>query len=125
MPKIASVEDLRKLREVAFEKIAARLQGEEIDNLVQVYVGMDDSGIEAGAKEVYNHLWNLALGKKIVVLQTAKIGELKEPAVKVVLPGKSEAAAFEEVNVDKANQIITEYVEKGTAVDGMVAIAHE
>ena len=125
MPKITSVEELRQLKEAAFEKIAARLQGEEIDRLVQIHVGMDDSGMAAGAKNIYNHLWNLALGKKIVVLQTAKIGDYKEPAVKVILPGKSEAFVFEEVTVDKANQIISEYVEKGTAIDGMIATTHE
>lgn len=113
MTKIRSVEDLNLVKQRALAKIAVRLQGENIDNLVQIYVGMDATGIEAGAKEIYYHLWNAALGKDVVVLQTAKIDNYQEPVVKVVLPQNQKMIVFEKVTLDKANELISDFVEKG------------
>ncbi|RRD95092.1 hypothetical protein EII17_04790 [Clostridiales bacterium COT073_COT-073] len=125
MPRINSVEDLKKLKEQALDKIAVRLQGEDIDSLTQIYVGMDESGMQAGAKEVFHHIWSAVSGKPVVVLQTAKIGDFKEPAIKVVRPGQHAATVFEGVTIDKANEVISEFVEKGNPIEGMIAATHE
>ncbi len=125
MPKITSVADLKKVKDSALQKIAARLQGENIDKLTQIHVGMEDSGVAAGAKEIFNELWNLALNKDIVVMQTAKLGDFKEPAVKIILPGEASAVVFEGVTKDKAREIISEFVEKGNSLDGMIRTERE
>ncbi len=120
MPKITSVDELRQLKETAQQKIAARLLGENIDHLVQIQVGMENSGILAGAKEVFHTLWELALNKNIVVLQTSRIETFKEPAIRIIFPESKEAVIFEGVTPEKAKEIFVEYVEKGNSLDGMI-----
>lgn len=125
MPKITSVAELRQLKEEAQQKIAARVLGENIDHLVQIQVGMENSGILAGAKEIYHLLWDLALNKKIVVIQTGRIETFKEPVIKIISPDRKEAVIFEGVTPEKAREIFSEYVEKGNALDGMIQTKYE
>lgn len=125
MPKITSVEDLRTLKEAALSKINARIQGEEIDRLVQIYVGMDESGIAAGAKEIFHEFFHSAANKPIVVMQSAKIEDFAEPAVKVVKPLDKTATVFEKVTKEKVNQIISEFIEQGKSIDGMNDVKFE
>lgn len=125
MPKITSVAELRQLKEEAQQKIAARVLGENIDHLVQIQVGMENSGILAGAKEIYHLLWDLALNKKIVVIQTSRIETFKEPVIKIISPDRKEAVIFEGVTPEKAREIFSEYVEKGNALDGMIQAKYE
>lgn len=120
MPRITSVEELKKYRESVREQVAVREQGEEFDDLVQIYVGMDDSGLEAGAKQIYHSLWEQARGTDTVVLQTAKIADYKEPVVKVFNPKNGSEVVFEGVTEEKAKQILTSYLEKGDLMDGIV-----
>lgn len=125
MPKITSVAELRQLKEEAQQKIAARVLGENIDHLVQIQVGMENSGILAGAKEIYHLLWDLALNKKVVVIQTSRIETFKEPVIKIISPERKEAVIFEGVTPEKAREIFSEYVEKGNALDGMIQAKYE
>ena len=125
MPKITSVAELRQLKEEAQQKIAARVLGENIDHLVQIQVGMENSGILAGAKEIYHLLWDLALNKKIVVIQTSRIETFKEPVIKIISPERKETVIFEGVTPEKAREIFSEYVEKGNALDGMIQTKYE
>ena len=125
MPKITSVAELRQLKEEAQQKIAARVLGENIDHLVQIQVGMENSGILAGAKEIYHLLWDLALNKKVVVIQTSRIETFKEPVIKIISPDRKEAVIFEGVTPEKAREIFSEYVEKGNALDGMIQAKYE
>lgn len=125
MPKITSVAELRQLKEEAQQKIAARVLGENIDHLVQIQVGMENSGILAGAKEIYHLLWDLALNKKIVVIQTGRIETFKEPVIKIISPERKETVIFEGVTPEKAREIFSEYVEKGNALDGMIQAKYE
>lgn len=125
MPKITSVAELRQLKEEAQQKIAARVLGENIDHLVQIQVGMENSGILAGAKEIYHLLWDLALNKKVVVIQTSRIETFKEPVIKIISPERKETVIFEGVTPEKAREIFSEYVEKGNALDGMIQAKYE
>ena len=125
MPKITSVAELWQLKEEALQKIAARVLGENIDHLVQIQVGMENSGILAGAKEIYHLLWDLALNKKVVVIQTSRIEAFKEPVIKIISPERKETVIFEGVTPEKAREIFSEYVEKGNALDGMIQAKYE
>ncbi len=125
MPKINSVSELKQHKEAAQQKIAARLLGENIDHLVQIQVGMEKSGIFAGAKEIYHILWELALNKNIVVFQTDRIETFKEPAIRIISPDSKEAVIFEGVTPEKAKEIFFEYVEKGNSLDGMIRTEYE
>ena len=125
MPKITSAAELKQLKETAQQKIAARLLGENIDHLTQIQVGMDNSGIMAGAKEVFHTLWELALNKNIVVLQTSRIGTFKEPAIRILFPESRQAVIFEGVTVEKAKEIFDQYIEKGNPLDSMIRVEWE
>lgn len=124
MPRINSVQELVQLKEASLKKIQARMQGENIDELVQIYVGMEDTGIDSGAKELYHQIWELAQNKPVVVMQSSKLGDYKEPTVKVLNPMTKSATIFEEVTKEKAKDIL-EYIEQGNAVEGMITLKYE
>ena len=52
MAKIESVEALNALRDRARRELSLRIKGDRMEEMIQVFVGMDDCGIAAGAEKI-------------------------------------------------------------------------
>ncbi|MBR2990155.1 MAG: (2Fe-2S) ferredoxin domain-containing protein [Solobacterium sp.] len=110
-----SLEDLKKMREAALNKVQMREGGKDY----RVVVGMATCGIAAGARPVLNRLVEetAAHDYNCVVTQTGCIGMcIYEPIVEVF--GKDgEHTTYIHVDPDKAARILEEHVQKGHVID--------
>ena len=110
-----SLEDLKKMREAALNKVQMREGGKDY----RVVVGMATCGIAAGARPVLNRLVEetAAHDYNCVVTQTGCIGMcIYEPIVEVF--GKDgEHTTYVHVDPEKAARILEEHVQKGHVVD--------
>lgn len=124
MTKIRTLADLKKMRSSLQNEINLRQQSENPESVVQVKVGMGTCGIVSGAKETIS-FFNEALRKRnisAVVTQTGCMGYChSEPTVEITLPGK-EPVVFGNVDTNKADEIIEQYIKKGKLVDGVIPI---
>lgn len=109
MEKITSVSQLEQLRDRVRARMSLRMKGNNIESLKQIYVGMGESGLAAGAKTVLNYLVEetAALADVVVVQSQCLDPAYREPAVKVVVPGK-EAVYYENVDQQKAAEILAQ-----------------
>lgn len=127
MTKIKTLADLKKMRSSLQNEIDLRQQSESPESVVQVKVGMGTCGIVSGAKETIS-FFNDALRKRsipAVITQTGCMGYChSEPTVEITLPGK-EAVVFGNVDTEKADEIIEQYVKKGQLVDGLIPISYK
>lgn len=125
MTKIRTLADLKKMRSSLQDEIDLRKQSENPESLVQVKVGMGTCGIVSGAKETMT-FFNDAFRKRsisAVVTQTGCMGYChSEPTVEITLPGK-EPIVFGNVDPQKADEIIEQYIKKGKLVDGIIPIS--
>jgi NADP-reducing hydrogenase subunit HndB len=110
-----SLEDLKKMRELALKKVEMREGGKDY----RVVVGMATCGIAAGARPVLNKLVEETAEKdyNCVVTQTGCIGMcVYEPIVEVY--GKDGShTTYVHVDADKAVKILEEHVGKGKVVE--------
>lgn len=109
MEKITSVSQLTAVRDRARARMSLRVKGNDIESLTQIYVGMGESGLAAGAKAVLNYLveQTAALPDVVVVQSQCLDPAYREPALKVVAPGK-EAVYYENVDQQKAADILAQ-----------------
>lgn len=119
-----SLEDLKKLREEALEKIDLRVQ----DATTRIVVGMATCGISAGARPVLMSLIeevNKRNLNEVVVTQTGCIGVCRlEPIVEVYTKGE-EKVTYVNMNPEKAKRIITEHIVNGRVVSEYTIGAEE
>lgn len=124
MTKIKTLADLKNMRSSLQNTIDLRQQSESPESVVQVKVGMGTCGIVSGAKETIT-FFNDALRKRsipAVVTQTGCMGYChSEPTIEVTLPGK-DPVVYGNVNPEKADEIIEQYIKKGQLVDGLIPI---
>ncbi len=110
-----SLEDLKKMREAALNKVQMREGGKDY----RVVVGMATCGIAAGARPVLNRLVEETANHdyNCVVTQTGCIGMcIYEPIVEVF--GKDgEHTTYIHVDPEKAARILEEHVQKGHVID--------
>lgn len=127
MRVVQSKEDLIKLRESCRQLVKVRVQGEQIEDLTQITVFMGNSGFRSGAKEIMNHFFSKLqeLGTEdIVVLQADSSGLIAfEPLVGVKRPG-SEQVLFGKVNLEKADEILQDFIINGKTIDGILALTN-
>ncbi len=127
MGVVKSKEDLIKLRESCRQLVKVRVQGEQIEDLTQITVFMGNSGFRSGAKEIMNHFFSKLqeLGAQdIVVLQADSSGLVAfEPLVGVKRPG-SEQVLFGKVNLEKADEILQDFIINGKSIDGILALTN-
>ncbi|MBO8154078.1 (2Fe-2S) ferredoxin domain-containing protein [Thermovirga sp.] len=118
MPKITSLEDLRKIKEQARDLTAARSGGK-----VKIIIGMGTCGIAAGAREIMTAVLE-ELDKRglrdVVVETTGCIGMCqKEPLLDVIRPGEPRIT-YGNVRVEDVPMIIAEHVVNGRVVEEKV-----
>ena len=118
MPKITSLEDLRKIKEQARDLTAARSGGK-----VKIIIGMVTCGIAAGAREIMTAVLE-ELDKRglrdVVVETTGCIGMCqKEPLLDVIRPGEPRIT-YGNVRVEDVPMIIAEHVVNGRVVEEKV-----
>lgn len=118
LPKITSLEDLRKIKEQARDLTSARSGGK-----VKIIIGMGTCGIAAGAREimtaVLEELDKRGL-KDVVVETTGCIGMCqKEPLLDVIRPGEPRIT-YGNVEVKDVPKIIAEHVVNGSVVEEKV-----
>lgn len=127
MEKVHSKEELLALRDSYQGQLRIRVQGEQIESLTSITVFMGYSGYKSGAKEIFNHFFEAVWERNIdniVILQADSSGLLAfEPLVGVTLPGKHQVL-FGKVDLKKADEIIDEYIVKGCAIDGILALSN-
>jgi NADP-reducing hydrogenase subunit HndB len=119
MNTIKSLDDLKKVREMALEKRKVKTSGGGIT----VTVAMGTCGIAAGARETMKAILNYIETEQlsgIVVSQTGCIGQCeKEPIVQVVV-GTNPKITYGKVNPDQAALIMKEHVVNGNIVKDLV-----
>lgn len=115
MPKINSIEDLKRLREEAQKIKELRDQ----TGKTQIVVGMGTVGIAAGARETLKAILTYIEDNKltdIILRQTGNFGLTgQDPVVKVTLPGKEEVV-YAKVAPDVAKRIMKEHIGNGNVV---------
>jgi len=118
LPKITSLEDLRKLKEQAGDLTSARSGGK-----TRVIVGMGTCGIAAGARDVMTAIL-AELDKRglkdVAVETTGCIGMCqKEPLVDIIRPGEPRVT-YGNVEPKDVSRIVVEHLVNGSVVQDKV-----
>ena len=122
MAKVKTLDDLKKMRENLQEKITLREKSDRPEKMVQIKVSMATCGIASGAKETMNYLIEELDNRAIdaVVTQTGCMGYChSEPTIEVHLPG-NDPVVYGDVDVKKAEEIITKHIIGGELLDGII-----
>jgi NADP-reducing hydrogenase subunit HndB len=118
MPKITSLDDLRKIKENASDLTAARSQGK-----TRIIIGMGTCGIAAGAREIMQNVL-VELEKRglkdVSVETTGCIGMCQqEPLLDVIRPGEPRIT-YGQLTVADVPRIVAEHVVNGNIVEDRV-----
>jgi len=128
MPKIMSLDDLKKLKDNVKNKVDLREKGENVDAMIIIRVAMATCGIASGARDTMNYLAELVRENElsnVVITQSGCMGYCyAEPTVEVTLPGK-EPVVYGHVNKEKAKEILEKHIKSGEMVDGIIPVAHK
>lgn len=115
MSKVKSLEDLKRVREEALKKQAAKNTASKI----QIIIGMGTVGIVAGARETLKAILDFIEQEKlqdISVRQTSNIGmDSWEPIIQIVV-GDKPKVSYGKVTAQIARQIMQEHVVDGNIV---------
>ena len=125
MTRVTSIEALEGLRETVKEEVALREKGEQIEQMIEICVGMATCGIAAGAREIVYYFVDEVrrLGiKGVVVTQGDCMGYCPlEPTVAVKRPDGTNII-YSQVNKARAQEILEKDVLKGESVDGKMSV---
>jgi NADP-reducing hydrogenase subunit HndB len=118
LPKITSLEDLRKIKEQAKDLTSARSGGK-----TRIIVGMGTCGIAAGARDVMTAIL-AELDKRglkdVTVETTGCIGMCqKEPLVDIIRPGEPRIT-YGNVEPKDVARIVAEHLVNGNVVEDKV-----
>lgn len=127
MDKVKTLDDLRKMRESFRADIDLREKSNNPEQMPQIKVSMATCGIASGAKEIMTYFIETLNRRQIdaLVTQTGCMGYCyAEPTVEITLPGK-EPMVFGYLTREKADELISEYIQKGILVDGIMPITYD
>ncbi len=120
--KIASLEELKKIREKSAAGTQIRTTGENPDAIV-LAVGMATCGIAAGARDTMSALLDEIEKrdvKNVSVVATGCVGLcFAEPLVEVREPGK-DPIRYGKVDADRARDIINLHILKGELINNAI-----
>ncbi len=122
MTKVKSFADLKKLRESLTATLSIREKADNPEAFVQVRVAMDTCGIAAGAKQIMDYMMCKAeeLNLDVLFTQTDCMGYCyAEPTVEVILPNE-QPVVFGNVNNERADEILSKYIQQRQTVDGVL-----
>ena len=121
MPKLKSLDDLKRVRDEAQQALKTRL-----DTGTTIIVGMGTCGIAAGARDTMKAVLETIETDSlqgIVVTQTGCIGLCEwEPIVQVTI-GEQPKVTYGKVTPERAQQILKEHVVGGQVVKSLVVPA--
>ena len=114
MPKLKSLDDLKRVREEAQQSLKTR-----IDTGTTIIVGMGTCGIAAGARETMHAILE-ELNRRDISAHVTTVGCIgqcvKEPLVDIEQAGRPRIT-YANVNPDMVPQIIEEHLVKGEPVE--------
>ncbi len=114
MPKLKTLEDLKKVREIAEKVLKVRLE-----TGTRIIVGMGTCGIAAGARETMHAILE-ELKKREIEAHVSTVGCIgmciKEPLVDIEQAGKPRIT-YGNVKPDMVPRIIEEHLIKGNVVE--------
>jgi NADP-reducing hydrogenase subunit HndB len=117
MPKLKSLEDLRRLREQVQEDITTR-----VETGTTIIVGMGTCGIAAGARETMRIILE-ELHKREIEAHVTTVGCIgmcvREPLVDIEQAGKPRIT-YGNITSDKVPRLIEEHLIKGNVVNEWV-----
>lgn len=119
-----SLEELKKIRDEAIEKIDLRTQ----ESTTRIVVGMATCGISAGARPVLMAIIEEVNKRKlneVAVTQTGCIGVCRlEPIVEVYRKGE-EKVTYVNMDAEKAKRVVAEHIVNGRVVNEYTIGAQE
>jgi NADP-reducing hydrogenase subunit HndB len=119
MPTVKSLEDLKKIKEIALEQRKAKATSGQS----QVIVGMGTCGIAAGARDTMKAILDEIEKENlsgVIVTQTGCMGLCeKEPIVQVIV-GEGAKTTYGKVSPEVARQILKEHVVGGKVVENHI-----
>jgi len=117
LPKIKSLEELRKLREEAIKSMKVRES-----TSTKITVGMGTCGIAAGAREVMHTILDELEKRKIDanVITVGCIGLCAEEPLVTIERGGQPGITYGKINVEKVPKLIEEHLIKGNIIDKWV-----
>jgi NADP-reducing hydrogenase subunit HndB len=128
MPKIQSLEALKKLKTQLTDATELREKGQNIENLIQIKVSMATCGIASGARETLADFMREAKERgmdNVVFTQTGCMGYChSEPTVEITRPGE-EPLVYGNVKGERVKEIMEKYVLRGELVDGIIPAAYK
>jgi NADP-reducing hydrogenase subunit HndB len=114
MPKLKSLEDLRKLRDQVQEDLTTR-----VETTTTITVGMGTCGIAAGARDTMRAILE-ELRKRDINAHVATVGCIgmcvREPLVDIE-QGKEPRVTYGNITADKVARLIEEHLVQGRVVD--------
>lgn len=122
---IKSLDELRKIRNEAMEKVDLRSKGEQEGDIIEVMVGMATCGIAAGAREAMSTIMEEIKANNIDNVKVVQVGCLgfchSEPTVQVNVPG-NEPFLYGNVDTDTAKNIVNKHIVKGEILEDHILI---
>ena len=117
MPKLKSLEDLRRLREQAQDEIKTR-----IETGTTIIIGMGTCGIAAGARETMHAVLD-ELQKRDIDAHVTTVGCIgmcvNEPLVDIEQAGKPRVT-YGRLTKDRVPRLIEEHLQKGLVIEEWV-----
>ena len=118
--KIKSLEELKKIKEDAQNKVRLRKQGEGESNKVEILIGMATCGISSGARETLNTFVEELAKEKIENTKVISVGCIgychSEPTVEVLIKGQ-EPVLYGNVKEKQVKEIIEKHIKGNQPVD--------
>ena len=114
-----SLEDLKKIREAAAQKMSMREQ----KNGYRVVVGMATCGITAGARPVLNALVEEVAKQNLLNVTVTQVGCMGQCALEPIVEvynAEGERTTYCKVKAKDAQRIITEHVVGGKVVESLL-----
>ncbi len=117
LPKIKSLEELRKLREEAIKSMKVRES-----TSTKITVGMGTCGIAAGAREVMHAILDELEKRKIDanVITVGCIGLCAEEPLVTIERGGQPRITYGKISIEKVPKLIEEHLIKGNIIDEWV-----
>ncbi len=120
---IKSLDDLKKIREEYKDKVNLRQSYSNIEDKIEILVGMATCGISSGARETLTAFVEELKKQEISNAKVVSVGCIgychSEPTVQVNMPGQ-EPVLYGNVKKDKVHDIVEKHIKGGNPVKDLV-----
>jgi len=122
MNRLKSIDELKKIRQQAKDKIDIRATAESEDRII-VRVGMATCGIASGARETLSAILdevNKQGLQNVTVTQTGCMGYCAEEPIVEVVSKDMPSVIYGHVNGERAREIVTEHIMNGRLIQNAI-----